>query len=162
MMNEILEGFRNLHWLTEILVFVQIGLMLITANAYLGGRVEGPIWAFKSSSTLKIKQAFHALFTWQRSLAFIPIFPVWAAIYHWWAIFGVIGTVGIFVFIHDSFYYYFRNKADGSYPLGFKDVSTTSSAFFDNYIGTPDWKGRVILAAIGTMFMFIMVYGKYS
>lgn len=143
--------------LLEVLSY--IGLLLIIVESYLWGASESPVWYLQANWRKKLfNDFFHSTWTVQRGLSFIPIFILWGFAYHWWVLFGIAGVVGVFIFFHDGSYYYYRNKIDGSYPLGFRDVSKTSTAKTHTF----DWKGRCALLTVGAMALFAMFYGMYT
>lgn len=144
-------------WVKSILWLVS--MIFILGEATLGAFIEKGVWIVnRVVDGKKYNDLFHTGWTVQRAMMYIPWFILWAAMFHWMALFGILATVCWFIFTHDGFYYYFRDLADGSYPLRFKDVSAHSSAKTYTFA----WYGRCALLFVGTLLMFFMIYFHYS
>jgi hypothetical protein len=102
----------------------------------------------------------HLVWTGIRVVAFAPVLVHWFFLFHWWSLIGFVGFGLYFIFLHDSFYYHFRNKLNLTiYPKGFKDVSHNSTAWWDIHVGTPAWNTRVAALGVGLFLLFGMVAG---
>ena len=102
----------------------------------------------------------HIIWTALRVVVFAPVLVHWFMMFSWWSVIGYFGILLYFIFLHDSFYYHFRNKFNKDvYPKGFKDVSKTSTAWVDSHVGTPDWNSRMASLIVGLFLMFGMVAG---
>jgi hypothetical protein len=71
---------------------------------------------------------------------------------------GILGLMAMSFFWHDGSYYYWRNKFDGSYPKGWRSVSTTSTAITP----TLSYDQRKILFIWGILIYGLMFLGKYD
>jgi hypothetical protein len=139
--------------------FIIISLYLIwILFAITTANFEAKYWALrnKTSNVFKFKDE-HNILTIMRVCLAIPISLIFFYYFSWWAFAGSLSLVTIFPFFHDGFYYYFRNKIDGSYQLGFKDTSTTSTARTD----TIDYPLRLAMLLVHTsILILLMIFGS--
>jgi len=133
------------------LYLIWIAFSILTAN------FESKYWALrnKTSNVFKFSNE-HDILTLIRVCLAIPISLIFFYYFSWYAVAGSISLVTMFPYFHDGFYYYFRNKIDGSYPKGFKDTSNTSTA----KTNTLDYRTRTLLLLIHTLILIILMLTK--
>jgi len=133
------------------LYLIWIAFSILTAN------FESKYWALrnKTSNVFKFKNE-HNILTLIRVCLALPISLIFFYYFSWYAIAGSISLITMFPYFHDGFYYYFRNKIDGSYPKGFKDTSNTSTTKNE----TLDYRTRTLLLLIHTPILIILMLTK--
>lgn len=73
----------------------------------------------------------------------------------WITILNILTLPLFYVMIHDGVYYFKRNKLDGSYPLGFWDITKTSTSKLDQLkLTTPLL--RVVYFIIGILALILI------
>jgi len=112
---------------------------------------EAIYWHVKGGGiydTWKSTPEEHTIFTIQRAIFFLSLLTLLLTNTHWVVTtLSVIGFILIFSFLHNGFYYMFRNKLNSEiYPKGFWSQSTTSIAKFTKFM-TPTV--RTILFCLG-------------
>jgi len=112
---------------------------------------ESYYWHFKNTSYSKNNDEIHPIFLAQRFIVFTIISVVvmfMNEIGYRVLLTVILCSPGL----HNSFYYYFRNELDGSYPKGFLDQSKTSTAISTKFF-TPIV--RIGLFVIGLILFFV-------
>jgi hypothetical protein len=137
-----------------IVFLLAVGIWI--ANAIAEGYVEAGYWHYKYTRKGTRKPLFeHQVWTLQRGIVMVLLgYLMWNYL-DWYSIFGCVGMMFVFPFFHDGAYYYYRNKLDGSYPKGWKDYSTTSTAKF-----SANYQFRVFMVIVSLVF-FIAAFGKF-
>ncbi len=98
----------------------------------------------------------HPIFTVERFLMWIP-FEIGMATGGWLTYLNGLCLIPMFIMIHDGIYYWKRNKLDKSYPLGFWDMTTSSTSWMDrNNLTTPGL--RLVYFIIGCFGLIIINY----
>lgn len=125
---------------------------------YLFGWSEAFHWHYFAKSKTKLEQRYeHSLWTAIRFIVHIPIGLYLINQFGWFVLLGIAGLVTSSILIHDGSYYHWRNKLDGSYPLGWKSYGTTSTAKF-----TLDFQDRVSMFFYGVAAIGLMFLSKYD
>ena len=117
----------------------------------------------------------HEVWTAIRLLAFAPIWYIWLTTFGLIGIIGIASTFMIFPFFHDGMYYKKRDAYDGSYPIGWSDMTKSkrlsSTIVLDVKLTFKDkvikfieenrlsftWKLRLILFILGTIGFILML-----
>jgi hypothetical protein len=127
----------------------------------LEGTRDGFYWFFKGNSRKDISYEIHPLFAWQRGVVLFMLVLLQYRYIGWYSILNTFAMAMIFSFFHNGSYYQTRNKIDSkTYPLGWKDQSTTSTAKLTKMM---TYRNRSILMAIGVsiqVFIYIFIYIK--
>lgn len=109
------------------------------------GYREGWHWFYKLNAKDQTKTKAHEVWTLQRTMVVLLL----CLLNSWWWLPLCMFT---FPFMHDGAYYWHREKLKpGTYPKGFFDQSTSSTAFTTKYF-TP--LIRLICFLIGFVFLF--------
>lgn len=112
-------------------------------------------YAIVSARTYNINE--HTLFAIQRMFAYMPFeFLTFDKANYWTLLNGV--CLGLmFIFWHDGFFYWKRNKLDGKYPKKFWDMSTSSHSWMDK-IGLTKPVYRIIYFIVGLTGLIMINY----
>lgn len=141
---------------TNTMVYIITILVYLIWWAFLmcSSNFESKYWALRNkTSNIFNSKNEHTVLTYMRILIGIPLSVILFYYYGWYCLFGIISMILSAPFFHDGAYYYFRNKLDGSYPKGFKDVSHTSTA----KLPTLEYSIRLMLLIHTTILIAMMI-----
>lgn len=100
-------------------------LVLLILIFTLRAMEQAVLWSRKATEAFGWNE--HILFILSRGLLFASLLV--CTFYGWKPVlYAILCFLPMFIFVHNGVYYETRNRIDGSYPKGFFDKSTTSSA----------------------------------
>lgn len=140
-------------------LIVLLVYLIWIANAVLEGWSEARFWYYKYNGKAEyLKNIDHSLWTAQRFILGITLTYILSLSFSWASVAGGLAMITMFPYFHDGAYYYFRNKYDHSYPLGWKDTSRTSTA----KTKTIDYRTRIVLTTVFPLLLtlFMLYYDK--
>jgi len=137
-----------------ILIFINL---IWIFYSLLEGYREAFYWHYKNSNSNIIKEELdiHIIFSTQRGIVLILIGLLLFNYFKWISILYVLSLMLIFSFFHNGMYYKFRNKLNGSYKLGWKDQSTTSTAKMTKIM---TYRNRTLFMILGFLIEIFLYF----
>lgn len=132
------------------------------AYSMIEGMREGFYWYFKANSRRECNFEIHPIFALQRGIVLLLAGSLLYYTIGLYSITSIISMMLIFSFFHNGSYYYTRNKLDDkTYPLRWKDQSTTSTAKMTKIMTYRNRTIFMVLGVLSQVFIYIfLIYKK--
>lgn len=136
-------------------MIIKLSLLLVwILYSLFEGIREAYFWHYKATTKSLVKIELHPLFYMQRIIVFFILLMYIKFVWLPFILYGL-SLALIQPFFHNGMYYSLRNKIDNTYPKGWSDQSTTSTAVMTKFL---TYRNRIILLVLGlTCLIFSLI-----